>query len=280
MTDDQSAPRRRSAARSAALAAANGLDLRRLARATTGLARFGSEWWHYRRQCRAVGIPRPAAADIFPVTADRLEQAGQIGGHYFHQDLWAATKVFRARPEVHLDVGSRVDGFVAHLLVFRSVVAVDIRPLDQHVPGLTWVQDDARTLSSFADGSMPSVSSLHALEHIGLGRYGDDLDPDGWRLAATSLQRVTAPGGTLYVGVPIGRERTCFNAHRVFDPGTVIAAFDDCTLAEFSVVADDGHLVVDADPAHFRRADYACGLFELRRREPGAGPPTERMASA
>lgn len=214
------------------------------------------------------------------MTADRLEQAGQIGGHYFHQDLWAASKVFRARPEVHLDVGSRVDGFVAHLLVFRPVVAVDIRPLGQHIPGLTWVQDDARTLTSFADGSMPSVSSLHALEHIGLGRYGDDLDPDGWRLAATSLQRVTAPGGTLYVGVPIGRERTCFNAHRVFDPGTVITAFDDCSLVEFSAVAEDGHLVVDAAPADFRRADYACGLFEFRRREPGTGPRTERTASA
>ncbi len=57
------------------------------------------------------------------------------GGHYFHQDLWAAKKIFKRRPMTHVDIGSRVDGFVAHLLVFMPVTAVDIRYLDSNIEG-------------------------------------------------------------------------------------------------------------------------------------------------
>jgi hypothetical protein len=253
-----------------ATAAANGLDLARLGRSLTGVPRFAADLIRYRRGCRALGINVPAFTDLLPVTSDRSEKAGAVDGHYFHQDLWAARKVHRAAPTAHVDVGSRIDGFVAHVLSFCPVTVVDIRPLSDDIPGLTWVRDDARTLASFADGSVPSVSSLHAVEHVGLGRYGDDLDPEGWRSAVAALQRITAPGGTIYLGLPIGRQRTCFNAHRVLDPRTVVDALDGCTVVEFSAVTDEGRLVLHAEPDAFQNSDYACGLFELRRRTPTA----------
>ena len=112
---------------------------------------------------------------------------------------------------------------------------------------------------------MQSLSCLHVIEHIGLGRYGDPINPDGARRAADELQRVVDQGGMLYLSTPIGRERVCFNAHRVFAPGTILAWFSQLTLTRFSYVADDGSLNENVSPAAVPQLDYGCGFFEFRR---------------
>jgi hypothetical protein len=58
---------------------------------------------------------------------------------------------------------------------------------------------------------------MHVIEHIGLGRYGEALDPDGDLKAIRELVRVLAAGGNLLVVVPVGRPRIQFNAHRIYD---------------------------------------------------------------
>ena len=154
-------------------------------------------------------------------------------------------------------------GFVAHLLTFMPVTIVDIRPLQSHVTGLTFVQGNVCAMRMFADTSVTSLSSLHAIEHIGLGRYGDAIAPDAWRGALQECQRVLASGGRFYFGTPVGRERLNFNSGRVFDPRTIIAAVPRLRLTSFSAVDDAGGLIESADPASFAMAEYACGLFEF-----------------
>jgi hypothetical protein len=56
---------------------------------------------------------------------------------------------------------------VAHVLSFMPVSVMDIRPLTSNVPGLTFVQADAINLLGISDGSVESLSSLHATEHFG-----------------------------------------------------------------------------------------------------------------
>jgi len=143
-------------------------------------------------------------------------------------------------------------------------IFVDYRPLMAHQSGLNCVAGDINCLP-FADGSLASLSCLHVIEHIGLGRYGDPISADGARLAARELQRVLSQGGTLYISTPIGRERVCFNAHRVFEPATVLSWFSELQLVEFSYVSDDGRFVEHASPAHIPRFEYGCGFFEFRR---------------
>ena len=201
--------------------------------------------------------------DLHPVLEDFAADAGYASGHYFFQDLWAARKVFERRPKHHIDIGSRVDGFVAHLLTFMPITVLDIRPLDSKVPGLQFVQADATNLVGFADGSVDSISSLHAVEHFGLGRYGDKVDPNGWRKAMNSLQRVLRPGGRLYFGIPIGQERLCFNAHRIFAPIRVLETFVDLKLVSFAGVDDSGRFLCDIRPEQLATSEYACGLFEF-----------------
>lgn len=204
-------------------------------------------------------------ADMFPILTERESDAGTASGHYFHQDLWAARKIFERRPEAHVDIGSRVDGFVAHLLSFMPVTVVDIRRLQSNLTGLTFLQDDATQLSRVQDNSILSLSSLNAAEHFGLGRYSDPVDPQACFKFMRALQRVLAPGGRLYFSVPIGRERVEFNAHRVFAPKTILDSFSVLQLVSFSFVADDGQLYEDIHPVSIPipESGFHCGLFEF-----------------
>lgn len=206
------------------------------------------------------------AGNLFPILTDRRANAGFAGGHYFYQDLWAARKIFEANPQEHVDIGSRVDGFIAHLLSFRSVKVVDIRPLKSDIPYLTFVQDDATELAAFADNSVISLSSLHVAEHFGLGRYGDPIDPHACFKFMKALQRVLAVEGKLYFSVPVGRERVEFNAHRVFAPTTILETFSALELVSFALVRDDDSFCEHANPYFIPESEYACGLFEFVKR--------------
>jgi len=108
-----------------------------------------------------------------------------------------------------------------------------------------------------------SLSSLHAAEHFGLGRYSDPVNPLACFDFMHALQRVLAPGGRLYFSVPVGRQRVEFNAHRIFAPQTIIDSFPKLHLISFSFVGDDGCLYLDAELAAAESCDYGCGLFEF-----------------
>jgi SAM-dependent methyltransferase len=201
------------------------------------------------------------ASEVYFTSYERFEAAGSARGHYFHQDLWAARRVVAAGVSEIVDVGSRVDGFVAHVLPACSVRYVDIRPLPGHVEGLEYVPGSLFDMP-FASGSVQFLSCLHVIEHAGLGRYGDDVDPDGHWKAARELARVLAPGGTLLLGTPVGRERLMFDAHRVFDPATVLEMFQGLVLQEFSLIDDIGDRVLaNARLSDGRACEYGCGLF-------------------
>jgi SAM-dependent methyltransferase len=246
------------------LAQSWGVDPLVIGASVAGAPRFVAHAVRYRSRAR--GTPFPfRMRGLRPVLRDFRLAAGSASGHYFHQDLWAARLIYRTRPADHLDVGSRIDGFVAHVLAFMPVRVVDIRPLPATVAGLAFVQADATDLSGIADDSVASLSSLHAVEHFGLGRYGDALDPEAASRAMRALARVLEPGGTLYFSVPIGRERVEFNSHRVFSPRSVLDAFGGLELVSFAAVDDAGALREPARPEDFADADYACGLFELRK---------------
>jgi SAM-dependent methyltransferase len=211
--------------------------------------------------------------DVYFTSFERFDAAGNAQGHYFHQDLWAARRLASQRVEELVDVGSRLDGFIAHVLPFCRVKYVDIRPLAAEVDGIEFVQGSLLDMP-FPDNSVRCLSCLHVIEHVGLGRYGDDVDPDGHRKAASELSRVLAPGGQLLIGTPVGRQRLMFDAHRVFDPCTVIRMFEGLVLREFSLIDDAGLRVRQhASLGDGRRCEYGCGLFVFEK--PLAGSTSE-----
>lgn len=223
------------------------------------LPRYISDWKSFRRQAGSWPVK---VADTYPCLADRLSTT-PFDPHYFHQGNWLARRLAEAKPSQHVDIGSSVL-MVGVLSAHVPTVFVDYRPLVVHQRGLNCVAADINHLP-FADRSVPSLSSLHVIEHIGLGRYGDPIDPEGARKAAEELQRVICPGGALYLSTPIGRERVCFNAHRVFAPSTILSWFPQLKLTHFSYVSDDGTLNGDVSPESVPQLDYGCGFFEFRR---------------
>ena len=181
--------------------------------------RFMPRYIRDKRRFRSAG---GIIGEQFPVLVDYADSAGVAKGHYFHQDLLVAQKIFLSNPERHVDIGSRVDGFVAHVASFREIELFDIRPLKAQVKNVIFRVHDLLELPDEMHEYADSVSCLHALEHFGLGRYGDPIDPEGHTRGFENLIKLTKRGGTLYVSVPVGRKRTVFNAHRVLAPNNLI----------------------------------------------------------
>ncbi|MCG5053721.1 MAG: DUF268 domain-containing protein [Myxococcales bacterium] len=228
------------------------------------LPRFLRDVREYRNQDKSGQFPL-RFDQLYPILSDFYEAAGATRGHYFMQDLWVARQIYKARPAEHVDIGSRIDGFIAHVLSFMPLTMIDIRPLPVRIEGLNFVQAESATIAEHFPNGALSVSSLHAVEHFGLGRYGDPVDPEGWRKGVETLKGLVAPGGTLYFSAPVGRERVEFNAHRVFSPDTILAAFAPLQLAAFAAIGDDGEFSEGGDPRALREAAYACGIFVFKR---------------
>jgi SAM-dependent methyltransferase len=206
-----------------------------------------------------------------PCFHDKYDFGGVASGDYFHQDLLVAQKIFKAQPRIHADVGSRIDGFVAHVAAFRTIEVFDIRPLNAPPKNIVFKQADFMELPDHLREYCDSLSCLHALEHFGLGRYGDPIDVDGYRKGFENLCKMLKPNGTLYFSVPIGVERIEFNAHRVFSIETILAlANGRLGLIDFSYVDDRGDLhespLLDEEAvANSFNLHYGCGIFEFRK---------------
>ncbi len=182
---------------------------------------------------------------LWPIVGDKYAQNGCMA-EYFWQDLWGARRVINllkdsyAKEQMHWDIGSRVDGFLAHLLAAGiSVSVIDVRPFPAEIEGLRGFCDDATSLTQIQDASIYSFSAFCSIEHFGLGRYGDPINPGAWQKCIENIQKKMIAGGHIFISLPIGKQRVEFNAHRVFYARTIIEQFHDCKLLEFDVVRPD-----------------------------------------
>jgi SAM-dependent methyltransferase len=141
--------------------------------------------------------------------------------------------------------------------------------MDSKVRNILFKQADLMSPPPEMTGYTDSLSCLHAIEHFGLGRYGDPIDFEGHLKGLNSLYIILKPGGTLYLSCPIGPQRIEFNAHRVFAVKYLLSLFEGkFNLRNFSYVDDRGDLhenvamTADMLDANFG-CRYGCGIFEL-----------------
>lgn len=210
-----------------------------------------------------------------PCVDDKDKEAGNTHQIYFMQDLYVAQKIFKKNPRKHVDIGSRVDGFVAHVASYREVELLDIRDLESTIPNVSFKKVDLMDDSTIPCDYCDSVSSLHALEHFGLGRYGDPIDPNGHRKGFANITKILKKGGTFYFSVPMGRQRIDFNAHRVFNMTYLIEwVKKDYDIVSFSYISDKGELKTDVtlSDENIKNSfgcDYGDAIFELRKKDYG-----------
>jgi SAM-dependent methyltransferase len=183
-----------------------------------------------------------------------------------YHTAWAARILAERRPARHIDISSSLY-FSALVSAFLPVDFYDFRPAALNLSGLNTARGDLMKLP-FSDRSVGSLSCMHVVEHVGLGRYGDPLDPDGDLKAMAELERVLMPGGDLLFVVPCGRPRVCFNAHRVYAYKQIRDAFASLTLLRFALIPDNANAEGMIDPATESAVDaqeYGCGCFWFRR---------------
>ena len=207
----------------------------------------------------------------FPIFSDYDEKAGTARGHYFHQDLLVASFIHANNPQRHVDVGSRIDGFVAHVASFRKIEVMDVRDLNstEH-KNIVFIKANLMDDNSAPTNMADSISCLHAIEHFGLGRYGDPVDPRGYVKGYENILRMLRPEGKLFISFPIGaKNEVHFNAHRVFHPKDIFNWTEDqqrLKLERFDYVDDDGHLHNDINiETASINVVYGCGIYTFKK---------------
>jgi hypothetical protein len=208
----------------------------------------------------------------YPILTDRNSDSGFIKSHYFWQDSLVARKIFESNPIKHVDVGSRIDGFVTHISSFREIEVFDIRPLNGQIDHVKFVKVDFSKEPFKFENYCDSLSCLHVIEHFGLGRYGDKIDVNGHLKGLQNLKKILKPGGKFYFSTPIGPQRIEFNAHRVFSLSYLIELLSkDYHINSVSIIDDKGYLnkdvilTEDLIKGNYG-CNYGCGIFEMTKK--------------
>jgi SAM-dependent methyltransferase len=214
---------------------------------------FWREYLRYRKVATSSDV---SIKYWWPCLEDKTSQT-PIDASYYYQDAWAFEAISKIRPRQHLDVGSH-HKFVSLLSKIVPTTMVDLRPLPVSLGSLPFVQGSVLGLP-YSDQSVVSVSSLCVVEHIGLGRYGDPLDPNGSEKAFIELMRVVAPGGDLYVSVPLDDvNRTYFNAHRAFTEDYLLRLFFPFELVQ-------KRYIYGSEFGDQLKTGFGTGCYHLRR---------------
>ena len=196
--------------------------------------------------------------NFYPQIKDKTVRTN-FDAHYIYHTAWATRKVREINPKIHTDISSSLY-FSGIISAFVPVDFYDYRPAELKLSGLTCSHTDLTKLH-FEDNGINSLSCMHTVEHIGLGRYGDKIDPDGDLKAISELKRILAKGGSLLFVVPVGKPKIEFNAHRIYSYEQITEYFKDLELKEFSLITDSGDYIENANKNLVEKQKYGCGCF-------------------
>jgi SAM-dependent methyltransferase len=232
---------------------------------TVALARVTRQFLKFRSLSkiqRPIWIPKWSDTRFY--LQDSTKQVS-FDRHYLYHTAWAVRQLAKHRPSSHVDVSSSL-----YFAALGSAI-VPVRHFDFRIPeldldGLECAQGDLMHLP-FESATVASLSCMHVIEHVGLGRYGDAIDPQGDAKAALELSRILAPGGRLLIVTPVGRPKVCFNAHRIYSFEMIKDLFPTLALQEWALVPDNPSqgLLINPPASLVNAQDYACGCFVFGR---------------
>lgn len=183
--------------------------------------------------------------------------------HYFYHPIWAYRIIRSINPDRHVDISS-INHFAGFLSIDIPTDYYEYRKPPILLKNLQCKEADLTKLE-FDSNSISSLSCMHTVEHIGLGRYGDEINPDADLLAINELKRVLKVNGHLFFVVPVGVPRVYFNSHRVYSYEMIIDLFADLSLVNFSLVTDKSEFKEYANPDIVKDQNYGCGCFHFKK---------------
>ncbi|PWS26411.1 hypothetical protein DHW03_16655 [Pedobacter yonginense] len=201
----------------------------------------------------------------YPILTDKTSFTN-IEPHYTYHPAWAARILAQTKPMKHVDISSTLN-FCTLVSAFIPFEFYDYRPASLHLSNLKSAHADLTNLH-FESNSIPSLSCMHTVEHVGLGRYGDPIDYDGDLKAMSELIRVLAEDGDLLVVFPIGKAMIAYNAHRIYSYEQILSYFKELKLIEFSLIPDDHigvGIIKDATKEQSDAQNWGCGCFWFKK---------------
>ena len=235
-----------------------GFDFLKFIKSIRGFTKYIGDYIHFKRK-------NTFNISFKPCLTDYYEESGDIKSEYFWQDLLIAQMIFKNNPKRHIDIGSRIDGFVAHVASYRSIDVFDIRPIQSKIPNVNFYQTDLMNDNFKIQNSCDSLSCLHTIEHFGLGRYGDQINNNGYVLGLKNMTKLISPGGIFYLSTPVGKEKVEFNANWIFNPIRIleIVQKEGFHLSEFFILKNGKEfLKIDInDIVNFSNEKYNLGIF-------------------
>lgn len=247
-----------------------GINVIRLARTAVGLPKFVTDviLFDFKRS-KKLGF---RLENWRPIFGEHLMSSGDAKGHYFYMDNIVSNWLYDTPTREHLDVGSRLDGFISSVCVFRKVTYIDIRENNIQLSNFKSVVGDIMNEEFVCRlPKYDSVSCLHTLEHFGLGRYGDNIDPAGHLKGLKNISKIVNKGGYLYLAVPMGEQRVEFNAHRVFFANTIPELLTNFTLEKFAYVDDAGFPHYPGVDTISKKQCYnqrlGCAIYQFRKND-------------
>lgn len=225
-----------------------------------------STYLKFKKQWSQDKTNRFSNSSLFPCLFDNTNSTG-FDRHYVFHTAWAARCLKSIMPPVHVDISSSLY-FCTIASAFIPIKFYDYRPAKLSLSNLEEGSQDLLKLS-FQNESISSLSCMHVIEHIGLGRYGDAVDFNGDLKAILELKRVLKTNGDLLFVVPIGVSKIEFNAHRIYSVEQVLNLFSDLKLIEFSFIPDDPSMGIITNALNqisvANSQKYACGLFWFKK---------------
>jgi hypothetical protein len=111
-------------------------------------------------------------------------------------------------------IGTLVPWIEAILLNFNNIVTT----VEYNVPEVEYNNLNAISYWDFQKTSnmYDCIITYSSVEHSGLGRYGDPLDPNGDIKTMQDIHKNLITNGILIWGAPVGHDALVWNAHRIY----------------------------------------------------------------
>ena len=144
--------------------------------------------------------------------------------------LYAALDKYPIREKEIVIIGSESPWYECICTSYGAkVTTIEYRTVECSIPGLKVLMPDEFAKNPTRFDAAVSISSI---EHDGLGRYGDPLNPTGDLRAMTDFKKLLKPGGLLFLAIPVGQDAVTWNAHRIYGRKRLPLLFDGWKVIE------------------------------------------------